>query len=111
METKPREVLYYRKANNDVPFLKWLYSLEDSITRAKIRIRLDRVAVGNLGNYSPVGDGVNELKIDYGPGYRVYFAFDGQKIVVILCGGDKGSQSRDIKLAKEYWSDYKKEDH
>ncbi|MCL4558843.1 MAG: type II toxin-antitoxin system RelE/ParE family toxin [Deltaproteobacteria bacterium] len=111
MKADPREVLYYKKADDDVPFLKWLYSIEDKTTRAKMRIRLDRIAAGNLGNYRPVGDGVNELKIDYGPGYRIYFAFDGQKIVVILCGGDKSSQGKDIKLAKEYWADYKREDH
>ena len=84
MKANPREVLYYKKADDDVPFLKWLYSIEDKTTRAKMRIRLDRIAAGNLGNYRPVGDGVNELKIDYGPGYRIYFAFDGQKTVVIL---------------------------
>ena len=111
MEIEPREVLYYKKEEGVVPFLNWLYSLKDKVTKAKIRIRLDRLAAGDLGDYHSVGDGVNELRISYGPGYRVYFGFDGRQIVVILCAGDKGSQSKDIKLAKEYWANYKKEDH
>ena len=111
MEVTLREALYYQKENGIVPFLKWLYSIEDRITRAKIRIRLDRMSAGNLGDCRPVGDGVNEARIDYGPGYRIYFAFDGEKIVVVLCGGDKSSQGKDIRLAKEYWLDYKREDH
>ena len=111
METEPREVLYYKKEEGVVPFLKWLYSIEDRVTKAKIRIRIDRVAAGDLGDYRSVGDGVNELRLNYGPGYRIYFGFDGQKIIVILCGGDKGSQNKDIKLAKEYWKNYKEEDH
>ena len=111
METEPREVLYYKKEEGVVPFLKWLYSIEDSVTKAKIRIRIDRVAAGDLGDYRSVGGGVNELRLNYGPGYRIYFGFDGQKIIVILCGGDKGSQSKDIRLAKEYWRNYKEEDH
>lgn len=111
METEPREVLYYKKEEGVVPFLKWLYSIEDRVTKAKIRIRIDRVAAGDLGDYRSVGDGVNELRLNYGPGYRIYFGFDGQKIIVILCGGDKGSQNKDIRLAKEYWKNYKEEDH
>jgi putative addiction module killer protein len=111
METEPREVLYYKKEDGAVPFLKWLYSIEDKVTKAKIRIRLDRVAAGDLGDYRPVGDGVNELRLNYGPGYRIYFGFDGREIIVILCGGDKSSQGKDIKSAKEYWADYKEEDH
>ena len=111
MEIEPREVLYYKKEEGVVPFLKWLYSIEDRVTKAKIRIRIDRVAAGDLGDYRSVGDGVNELRLNYGPGHRIYFGFDGQKIIVILCGGDKGSQNKDIRLAKEYWKNYKEEDH
>ena len=81
METEPREVLYYKKEEGVVPFLKWLYSIEDRVTKAKIRIRIDRVAAGDLGDYRSVGDGVNELRLNYGPGYRIYFGFDGQKII------------------------------
>ena len=75
--------------------------------RACIRTRLDRVALGNLGDCEPVGEGVSELRIAFGPGYRVYFAQDGDTIVLLLCGGDKSTQVKDIKRAKEYWADYK----
>ncbi len=111
METEPREVIYYKKEGGVVPFLQWLYSIKDGVTKARIRIRIDRVAAGDLGDYHPVGEGVNELRLNYGPGYRIYFGFDGQKIIVILCGGDKGSQNKDIRLAKKYWKNYKEEDH
>ncbi len=70
-----------------------------------ILTRLDRVGQGNFGNCEPVGEGVLELKIDFGPGYRVYFGTDGDN-VILLCGGTKGTQSRDIEKAKEHWRDY-----
>ena len=74
----------------------------------RIRTRIARVRLGNLGNCEPVGGGVLELKIDYGPGYRVYFGQVGTKLVILLCGGDKSSQTEDIRRAIEYWEDYKK---
>ena len=74
--------------------------------RALIRKRLNRVRMGNLGDCRSVGDGVKELRIAFGPGYRVYFGEDGETIVVLLCGGDKSSQEADIRRAKEYWIDY-----
>lgn len=74
--------------------------------RAIIRKRLNRVRLGNLGNTRGLGSGVSELKIDFGPGYRVYYGEDGPKIVVLLVGGDKGSQDRDIEKAKAFWEDY-----
>ena len=82
-------------------------SLRDQRARARIRARIVRVRLGNLGNCEPVGDGVLELKIDYGPGYRVYFGQVGMKLVILLCGGDKSSQAEDMR-AIEYWEDYKK---
>jgi putative addiction module killer protein len=75
---------------------------------ARIRARIARVRLGNLGNCEPVGGGVLELKINYGPGYRVYFGQVGMKLVILLCGGDKSSQAEDIRRAIEYWEDYKK---
>jgi len=73
-----------------------------------VRSRLARVRLGNLGNCEPVGSGVMELKIYFGPGYRVYFANENQQIVVLLCGGDKSSQQRDVELARTYWDDWRK---
>jgi len=108
METHPYELKYYINDRGQVIFRDWLHSLRDRTARAKIRVRLDRVEDGNFGDCEPVGEGVMELRIHYGPGYRVYFALDGPKIVLLLCGGDKGSQPKDIQLAKEYWRDYKK---
>ncbi len=74
---------------------------------ARILARLARVRQGNLGDCRTVGDGVSELRVDYGPGYRVYFGQKGQTLVVLLCGGDKQSQVRDIRLAKQFWQEYK----
>ena len=81
-------------------FREWLHKLRDDRARAKIVDRLVRVEGGNFGDVEPVGDGVSELRIDYGPGYRVYFTRRGRVVVVILCGGDKRTQTKDIKRAK-----------
>lgn len=80
-------------------FSDWLDNLRDLKARAKIIARIDRLALGNPGDVAPVGNGVSELRIHYGPGYRVYFVQRGIEIVVLLCGGDKGSQQADIKFA------------
>ncbi|MEN0118938.1 MAG: type II toxin-antitoxin system RelE/ParE family toxin [Agrobacterium cavarae] len=81
-------------------FSNWLTKLKDVQARARIVRRVDRLQRGNLGDVKPVGEGVSELRIDYGPGYRVYFIQEGKLIIVLLCGGDKSSQSRDISQAK-----------
>ena len=89
-------------------FRKWRMKLKNDRARALIASRLDRLAFGNAGDVRPVGQGVSELRIDYGPGYRVYFQQRGQTIIVLLCGGDKRTQDRDIKLAKRLaveWSE------
>lgn len=88
-------------------FRKWRLRLRDERARALIASRLDRLAQGHAGDAEPVGDGISELRIHYGPGYRVYFQKRGNTIVVLLCGGDKGTQTKDIKTAKrlaETWS-------
>ena len=108
MDTYPRELKFYLSDTGRAPFKEWLDSLKDAKGRAKIRVRLDRVRLGNFGDYQGVGEGVQELRIDYGPGYRVYFGRDGETIVVLLCGGDKRSQANDIDLAKQYWNDYRR---
>jgi len=82
-------------------FAEWFASLRDARARAVINARLRRVELGNLGDCAPVGEGVSELRIHYGPGYRVYFVQRGLEVVVLLAGGDKSSQSRDIKRAQE----------
>ncbi|MBP6198115.1 MAG: type II toxin-antitoxin system RelE/ParE family toxin [Nitrospira sp.] len=98
----------YVTAEGREPFTEWLNSLQDRRARAKIRIRLDRVSLGNLGDCHGVGGGVQELRIDYGPGFRVYFGQDGTTVVLLLCGGDKSSQARDINTAQRYWSEYRR---
>jgi len=82
-------------------FAQWFASLRDAKARAVINARLRRVELGNLGDCAPVGEGVSELRIHYGAGYRVYFAQRGMEVVVLLAGGDKSSQSKDIKRAQE----------
>ncbi|MCL6568515.1 MAG: type II toxin-antitoxin system RelE/ParE family toxin [Meiothermus silvanus] len=82
-------------------FAQWFASLRDAKARAVINARLRRVELGNLGDCAPVGEGVSELRIHYGAGYRVYFAKRGMEVVVLLAGGDKSSQSKDIKRAQE----------
>jgi putative addiction module killer protein len=81
-------------------FRKWRTRLKDERARALIASRLDRLAFGNPGDVRPVGQGIGELRIDYGPGYRVYFLRRGSEIVILLCGGDKSTQATDIKTAK-----------
>lgn len=106
MEAKQKTILTYIKSDGKAPFNDWLKTLRDRKARAIIRTRINRVRLGNLGKCKSLGEGVSELKINFGAGYRVYFAQEGDKIVILLCGGDKSSQNRDIKQAKEYWQDY-----
>lgn len=82
-------------------FSGWLKNLRDIRARAKVISRIDRLALGNAGDVKAVGEGVSELRINYGPGYRVYFVQRGDEYVVLLCGGDKASQDADIKRAKK----------
>jgi putative addiction module killer protein len=89
-------------------FLKWLNNLRDIRARAKIRVRLNRIRLGNFGDTKSVGNGVFELRIQYGPGYWVYFAKVNNVIVLLLCGGTKSMQNKDINHAKLYWEDYQR---
>ena len=106
-ETTPRQIDVYVDRSGRAPFSEWLNGLEDQGARARIRLRLDRLSLGNLGDYKAVGDGVSELRIEYGPGYRVYFGEAKGRIVLLLCGGDKSTQRRDIGRARDYWTDYR----
>ncbi len=105
-EPQKRLILYEAQVGR-FPFEKWLESLKDKKGRYIIRARLDRLACGNAGQCKSVGSGVFELKIYYGPGYRIYFGEEDKTVVVLLCGGDKGTQRKDIIKAREYWADYK----
>ncbi len=101
------ELHYYQTSVGRRPFTEWLNGLNDRQARTKIEARLARVAVGNLGDVETVGEGVMEMRIDWGPGYRVYFYRLGQVIILLLCGGDKRTQQKDIRRAKAYFEDYK----
>jgi len=90
-------------------FRKWRIRLKDERIRALIASRLDRLAFGNAGDVRPVGQGISELRIDYGPGYRIYFMKRGNTIIILLCGGDKGTQTKDIQTAKRLASEWREE--
>lgn len=81
-------------------FEAWTARLRDRVARSRIAIRLDRLSRGLVGDAKPVGEGVSELRVDYGPGYRIYFVRRGDALIILLCGGDKGTQERDIARAK-----------
>jgi len=97
---------YVSRAGKDV-FDDWLSRLDDSRAQAKIAIRINRLAVGNFGDCKALGQGLYELRIDWGPGYRVYYAMLGRESVLLLCGGDKRRQTPDIDRASQYLKDYK----
>ncbi|RLJ65060.1 type II toxin-antitoxin system RelE/ParE family toxin [Sulfurisoma sediminicola] len=80
-------------------FARWLDGLRDLQARARVQVRIERLASGNPGDVEPVGEGVSELRINYGPGYRVYFTKRGRELIILLAGGDKSTQARDIKAA------------
>jgi len=97
----------YRDSQGREPVVDWLESIRDITTRARIKNRLRRIALGNLGDCKSIGQGMYELRLHFGPGYRVYFGQVDNVIILLLCGGDKSTQAKDIKKAKEYWTDYK----
>jgi putative addiction module killer protein len=88
-------------------FDRWLNHLRDIRAAARIQVRLDRLAMGNPGDVKPIGDGISEMRIDYGPGYRLYFMPRGLLVVVLLCGGDKSTQRKDILQAKAIAAQWK----
>lgn len=111
MDAALKETYIYQAETGRCPFDEWLESLKDRKGRAKVRARIARLRTGNLGKCGAVGKGVLELKIDFGPGYRVYFGEVGHAVVILLCGGDKSTQAKDIRLAHDYWADYWRRTH
>jgi putative addiction module killer protein len=101
------ELKRYKTEAGRVPFAEWLHEL-DGRTAGRIEAYVDRMKAGNFGNSRSIGGGVLELKIDYGPGYRIYYLRDGLTVVVLLSGGDKSSQQTDIQLAHAYAEDYRR---
>ncbi len=102
------QLLRYQRADGREPFSEWLNGLRDLKAQARIRVRLNHLALGNFGDCEPVGEGVLELRVHVGAGYRVYCARHGKAVVLLLTGGDKSSQQTDIRRAKELWADWKR---
>lgn len=95
--------------NQTGEFQDWLRSLKDKVAKGAILGRINRAKLGNFGDHKDLGDGVSEMRIDVGPGYRVYFGREGNVVYLLICGGDKSSQDRDIKHAKAIWEQLRKE--
>lgn len=108
MTARACQVHFYRAANGDVPFAEWLRKLRDPIGRNRIRARLKLLEFGHLGDWKPIDDGMQEMRLHTGPGYRIYLGRPSQKRFVILWAGDKSTQSRDLIRALDYWADYKR---
>ena len=107
----PRVLRTYSTKSGNTPFLEWLDKLKDPITRQRVRRRLDRLEIGNFGDCEPIGEGVSELRLFFGSGYRIYFVEYDDVIIILLCAGDKHTQKRDIEIAKKYWLDLKEKSH
>lgn len=102
------ELVRYQREDGREPFTDWLRALRDGAAKIRIATRLRQVEAGNLGDSKAVGDGVIELRIHLGPGYRIYCGPHGDQWIILLCGGDKSSQDKDIARAKEMWSEWKR---
>lgn len=100
--------IIYKTAKGSEPYVEYVDSLRDREGAAKIRARVTRTEFGNLGDHRSVGQGVIELRIHFGPGYRVYAGLQGKELIILLCAGDKSSQDKDIQKALDYWSDYRR---
>ena len=107
---KEVEVRIYASPDGTEPYTQWETGLGDRTARARIRARIGRLRLGNFGDSKQVGE-VFELRIHVGPGYRVYYGREGDAVVILLCGGDKRSQARDIERAEAYWRDHRSPNH
>ncbi|KAM3101629.1 type II toxin-antitoxin system RelE/ParE family toxin [Phormidesmis sp. 146-35] len=110
MDVRPIEVEIYETEEGRASFSEWVMQLKDIQASARVLLRLDRVKQGNLGDHKFIADGMFELRIDTGAGYRVYFGRVGNERIVVLWGGDKSTQGRDIEKALEFWIDYRSRD-
>ena len=106
MEVQPQNLVLYETPDGKCPWLGWFNALKDGKAQAAIDARLLRLQRGNFGDSKVIGAGVWELRVHFGPGYRIYFGRDGDAFVVLLCAGTKRSQKRDIDRALAYWNDY-----
>lgn len=102
-----KEIVQFITESGTCPFADWFDGL-DTRAALKVRVAIARIEAGNLGDVKPVGEGVSERRLTYGPGYRIYFGLDGDTIVVLLTGGTKKRQNKDIETAKTYWAEYKR---
>lgn len=109
MEVQEREIRVYETQDGKRPFEDWIKSLRDKRAKARVFARIDRLSLGNFGDCRSVGGGVYELRVHYGPGYRLYFALLGTTVVLLLTGGTKKGQRRDVEKAQEYWKEFKKD--
>ncbi len=100
------EIVHYITQSGEDPFQKWIDGLKDIQARIAVLRRIDRVTLGNFGDHKPCRDGVSEMRVDTGPGYRVYYFQRGQTLVILLCGGEKHGQDKDIDTAISYRQDY-----
>ena len=100
------QVYRYQTIERKQPFTEWVGSFKDRNIRTLIRTRTVRLSRGNFGDYKMIGEGVFESRIHFGPGYRIYFGIDGEKLIILLCGGEKSTQASDIRQAQNYWRDY-----
>lgn len=101
-----RTIKIYSDQAGREPYVIWVDSLKDTQTKARISQRIRRMEHGNFGDHKSVGEGVWELRLDFGPGYRAYYAFENERIVILLCAGSKKTQAKDIAQAKLYWKEY-----
>lgn len=106
-ENTPKQLFIYRDENGVEPFIQWLESIKDTVTRARIKNRVSRIELGNIGDCKSLGEGLFELRLHFSSGYRVYIGNDHGTVVVLLCGGSKHSQTKNIVLARKYWKRYK----
>jgi putative addiction module killer protein len=102
------EIRLWRSAEGAIPFSEWFQSIADDRTRQRIDARLARLRLGNFGDCKSLGGGLYELRIDVGPGFRIYFGQSGRQVVILLCGGDKSTQRADINKARKYWASLRK---
>ncbi|MES2677980.1 MAG: type II toxin-antitoxin system RelE/ParE family toxin [Pseudomonadota bacterium] len=105
------DIVLYKTATGKEPFLDWLKTIDNSF-RKRIVKRLNQIIeTGNFGDHKSLGEGIFELRFDFGSGYRIYFGFEQHQIIILFCGGDKKTQTKDIKKAQEYWEDYNEKEY